>query len=201
MNSAASMREPSGWLVEEGLRELEQLFRAVLSHQSEPILIADNDRHCLYASSGASKLFGLSMGKMVGHRIDDLVEPNKLHYTANNDVLPGRHVWVLNGKSPPTKSASDKSSEKHAPAGPVDPGGGQIPAWTKDYAFLSLDAGGQVAAWYSGAERIYGYKREDIIGKHVSLLYSGDDDLGVDAREELKRTAIEGHLGNERWHR
>jgi PAS domain-containing protein len=61
MNSAASMHEPSGWLVEDGLRELEQLFRAVLSHQSEPILIVDDDRRCVHASSGASKLVGLAL--------------------------------------------------------------------------------------------------------------------------------------------
>ncbi len=57
------MQETSGWLVEDGLKELEQLFRAVLSHQSEPILIADNDRCCLDASSGAGKLLGLSPGQ------------------------------------------------------------------------------------------------------------------------------------------
>ena len=61
MHSAASEQETSSWLVRDGLKELELLFRAVLSHQSEPILIADDDRHCLDASSGAAKLLGLSM--------------------------------------------------------------------------------------------------------------------------------------------
>ena len=211
MNSAASMHEPSGWLVEDGLRELEQLFRAVLSHQSEPILIVDDDRHCVYASSGASKLFGLPIGKIIGHRIDDLVDPNKLHYTANSGVLPGRHVWLLDDKPPraakslpakslPAKSLDDKSSDKHATP-PADPAGDQTAAGSKDYALLSLDASGLVVAWYSGAERIYGYKSGDILGQHVSCLYSGDDDLPVNGPEELKRTAIEGHLGNEGWHR
>jgi formate hydrogenlyase transcriptional activator len=200
MDSAASMHEPSGWLVEEGLRDLEQLFRAVLSHQSEPILLVDDDRRCLYASSGASKLFGLSMGQMIGHRIEDLVEPNKLHYRVNSDVLPGRHVWVPDDKPPAAKPANAKTSNKHATA-PADRAEDQTPAWSKDYALLSLDASGLVDAWYSGAERIYGYKSGDIIGQHVSCLYSGDDDLPIDAREELTRTAIEGHLGNEGWHR
>jgi formate hydrogenlyase transcriptional activator len=221
MNSAASMNESSGWLVEDGLKELEHLFRAVLSHQSEPILILNNDRDCLDASSGAGNLFGLSLGKMIGHRIDDLVEPSfqpqlaplwrtflqrgeqegpfplpdpeggvrKLHYTAKSDVLPGRHVLVLH----------DTSGDKRV-TGPVDPGGG-VPAWNKDYALLSLDASGQVVAWYSGAERIYGYKSEEIVGQNVSCLYSGDDAAGVNPQEELKRTAVEGHSGNEGWHR
>jgi PAS domain S-box-containing protein len=194
------MHEPSGWLVEDGLKELEQLFRAVLSHQSEPILIADNDRHCLYASSGASKLFGLSMGKLIGHRIDDLVEPDKLRYATNGDVLPGRHVWVLENEPVSVKSPNDKSGDKRA-ASSVDPAGDRTPACAKDYALLSLDASGLIAAWYPGAERIYGYKSEDIIGQHVSCLYLGDDGLRANPREELKRTALEGHLGTEGWHK
>ncbi len=72
---------------------------------------------------------------------------------------------------------------------------------SQDYAFLSLDAGGLVVAWYSGAERIYGYKSEEIVGQHVSCLYFSDDDLRVNPQEELKRTATEGHLGNEGWHK
>ena len=44
MHSAASEQETSSWLVNDGLKELELLLRAVLSHQSEPILIADDGR-------------------------------------------------------------------------------------------------------------------------------------------------------------
>jgi formate hydrogenlyase transcriptional activator len=179
MNSAASMLETSGWLVEEGLKELEQLFRAVLSHQSEPILIADNDRCCLDGSAGAGALLGLSPGSLIGRGVDDLLEPDQLRYTENRDVLPGRHVLVLH----------DKSSGKNTTAD------------SQDYAFLSLDADGLVVAWYSGAERIYGYKSEDILGQHISCLYFTDDELPVTPQEELKRTATEGHLGNEGWHR
>jgi formate hydrogenlyase transcriptional activator len=190
MNSAASTHDLSGRLVEDSVKELEQLFRAVLSHQSEPILIADNGGSCRDASSGAGPLLGLSMGMIIGRRIDDLVQPNNVHYTAISDVLPGRHVLVLH----------DKSSGQPAP-GAADAGGDQTPARSKDYAFLSLDADGVVVAWYSGAERIYGYKSAEIIGQHVSCLYSGDDDLGVNGEDEFERTASEGHLGNERWHR
>ena len=44
MYSAASEQETSSWLVKDSLKELELLLRAVLSHQSEPILIADDER-------------------------------------------------------------------------------------------------------------------------------------------------------------
>ena len=48
----------------------------------------------------------------------------------------------------------------------------------QDYAFLSLDADGRIVAWHAGAERIYGYKSEEIIGQHVSCLYFDDDESG-----------------------
>ena len=64
MHSAASEQETSSWLVSDGLKELELLLQAVLSHQSEPILIANDERCCLDASSGAAKFLGLSMRRI-----------------------------------------------------------------------------------------------------------------------------------------
>ena len=70
----------------------------------------------------------------------------------------------------------------------------------KDYALFLLDADGTVAAWYSGAERIYGYKREEIMGQLASSLYPAQDNVRVGLQGELKRVAAEGHFGNEGWH-
>ena len=66
MHSEASEQETSSWLVEDVVKELELLLQAVLSHQSEPVLIADRERCCVDASSGAAKLLGLSMDKIIG---------------------------------------------------------------------------------------------------------------------------------------
>lgn len=179
MHSAASEQETSSWLVSDGAKELELLLQAVLSYQSEPILIVNDERCCLDASSGATKFLGLPMRSIIGQRILDLVEPNKLSYTTKSGVLPGRNVLALN----------DNSSEKNAAAD------------SKDYAFFSLDTEGRIAAWHSGAERIYGYKREEIIGQFESCLYLDDDELGVDFQGQLKKTATEGHSAKEGWHK
>ena len=74
-------------------------------------------------------------------------------------------------------------------------------AESTDFALLSLDADGLVTAWYAGAERTYGYKSEEIIGQDVSCLYSDEDQLRIDLQEELERTAAEGYLGSEHWHK
>lgn len=45
----------------------------------------------------------------------------------------------------------------------------------KDYALFMLDVNGYVTSWNSGAERIYGYKTEEIIDRHFSCFYSKED--------------------------
>ena len=41
-------------------------------------------------------------------------------------------------------------------------------------AILSEDVNGIITSWNRGAERIYGYAPEEVIGKHISLLTPGD---------------------------
>jgi PAS domain S-box-containing protein len=41
-----------------------------------------------------------------------------------------------------------------------------------DYAIYMLDAGGHVASWNAGAQRIKGYTPEEIIGRHFSTFYT-----------------------------
>jgi formate hydrogenlyase transcriptional activator len=163
MNSVASTEESSSWMVSDGLEKQELLFRTVLSHQSEPILIVDHDRICLYASCGACKLFGFSSDKMIGQQIDDLVKPGKLRCSTKSDVLPGLHVVFFNEKS------------------------------ATDFALLSVDNDGMVVDWHAGAERVYGYSRDEIVGQPVSRLYSEDD-------RESQAAAADGQLGTEGWH-
>jgi formate hydrogenlyase transcriptional activator len=148
MHSAASEQETSTWLVRDGLKELELLLRTVLSRQSDPILMADDDGRCVDGSLGAVKLLGISLGKMIGSKIDEFAEPGKVYHT-KSEVFPGRHVVMLHDKS------------------------------EADYALLLLNADGRVAAWYSGAERVYGYPSGEILGQHASCLNLDEDQLGI----------------------
>ena len=58
----ASQPQVTSWLTENGPKELELLFRAIVFHPSAPILLADNERRYREASVGASKLWA-SRGK------------------------------------------------------------------------------------------------------------------------------------------
>jgi PAS domain S-box-containing protein len=44
-----------------------------------------------------------------------------------------------------------------------------------DYAIFLLDVNGRIASWNAGAERINGYKAEEIIGQHIATFYSEAD--------------------------
>ncbi|MGP8247285.1 MAG: sigma 54-interacting transcriptional regulator [Bryobacteraceae bacterium] len=111
--------------MENGPRELDLLFRAIVNHPSAPASITDNDNH----------------------PTDDCAQPSSV----------------------------------------------------EDCALYLLDVEGRVAAWYSGAARIYGYRADEAIGQHVSFLYPGEDAIRLKLREELQRVAAEGHLGTEGW--
>src|SRR6185369_9755633 len=44
-----------------------------------------------------------------------------------------------------------------------------------DYAIYMLDPQGHVASWNAGAQRIKGYRPEEIIGQHFSRFYTEED--------------------------
>jgi len=62
-----------------------------------------------------------------------------------------------------------------------------------------LDPNGCVATWNSSAERVKGYKAEEIIGKHFSLFYSADDVQRHKPEEQLKVAVAQGRLEDEGW--
>ena len=72
-------------------------------------------------------------------------------------------------------------------------------ASVKDYAIFMLDPQGRVATWNPGAERIKGYRAEEIIGRHFSRFYTPEDlEIGK-PDHELKEAATEGQSEDEGW--
>ena len=68
-----------------------------------------------------------------------------------------------------------------------------------DYAIFMLDPAGRVVTWNAGAERIKGYKADEIIGQHFSaLLPAGGHRAGWPAHE-LEVAAAEGRFEDEGW--
>jgi PAS domain S-box-containing protein len=69
----------------------------------------------------------------------------------------------------------------------------------KDYAIYMLDPTGYVISWNAGAERIKGYKPEEIIGQHFSLFYTAADIAKGKPEQELQLATTAGQFGEEGW--
>lgn len=72
-------------------------------------------------------------------------------------------------------------------------------AGIKDYAIFMLDSDGRVTTWNGGAERIKGYRADEIIGRHMSRFYTPEDvESGLPGRL-LETAETEGQVEHEGW--
>jgi PAS domain S-box-containing protein len=69
----------------------------------------------------------------------------------------------------------------------------------KDYAMFSLTPDGHVASWNLGAERIKGYRADEIIGRHFSCFYPEEDIRNGKPEQELRTAISEGRIEDEGW--
>jgi PAS domain S-box-containing protein len=69
----------------------------------------------------------------------------------------------------------------------------------KDYAIIMLSPDGRVASWNPGAERIKGYRAEEIIGQHFSCFYTHEDIERGKPRNALTVAATQGRFEGEGW--
>ncbi|KAJ9654100.1 hypothetical protein H2201_009050, partial [Coniosporium apollinis] len=70
----------------------------------------------------------------------------------------------------------------------------------KDYAIFMLDTKGNVVTWNSGAALLKGYGREEILGRHFSILYGEEDRSADKPGKELEVCLREGRVEDEGWH-
>ncbi|TMH10657.1 MAG: PAS domain S-box protein, partial [Betaproteobacteria bacterium] len=69
----------------------------------------------------------------------------------------------------------------------------------QDYAIFMLDPDGKVASWNAGAEKIKGYKAEEIIGHHFSRFYPQEAIDRNYPQHELQIAAKHGRFEDEGW--
>jgi two-component system sensor kinase FixL len=61
-----------------------------------------------------------------------------------------------------------------------------------DFAIFMIDPDGIILSWNQGAEQIKGYKKEEIIGKPISLFYTDDDIAKDEPAYNLRKAGEEG---------
>jgi PAS domain S-box-containing protein len=72
-------------------------------------------------------------------------------------------------------------------------------ASVQDYAIFMLDAGGRVTSWNPGAERMKGYRAEEIVGSHFSRFYPREDVKAGKPAHELQIAIADGRYEEEGW--
>lgn len=71
---------------------------------------------------------------------------------------------------------------------------------TKEYAMFTMDAAGRIEMWNQGAQRTFGYDEEEVKGETADIIFTPEDRVAGDYREEMRMAREDGQAGNERWH-
>jgi len=68
-----------------------------------------------------------------------------------------------------------------------------------DYAIFVLDTSGHIASWNGSAQRIIGYKTDEIVGKHFGILYRPDERRAGEPNRALELAIQNGKHDVEGW--
>jgi PAS domain S-box-containing protein len=68
-----------------------------------------------------------------------------------------------------------------------------------DYAIYMLAPDGRLTNWNLGAQRIKGYRPEEVIGKHFSIFYTPEDREAGEPQRALEIATREGRFENKAW--
>ena len=70
----------------------------------------------------------------------------------------------------------------------------------KDYAIFVIDPQGRVESWNPGAERLLGYREEEIIGHSAEVFFTKEDIAKGVPQREMQQAREEGRGSDDRWH-
>jgi PAS domain S-box-containing protein len=68
-----------------------------------------------------------------------------------------------------------------------------------DYGIFMLDPTGHIMSWNTGAQKLKGYRREEILGKHFSIFYPEAAVASGWPEEELRLAKARGRFEDEGW--
>jgi PAS domain S-box-containing protein len=69
-----------------------------------------------------------------------------------------------------------------------------------DYSIFAIDTGGRILSWNKGAEEVFGYRKEEIVGESFAILFTPEDRSQGAPEHELENVRCNGRSGENRWH-
>jgi two-component system CheB/CheR fusion protein len=70
----------------------------------------------------------------------------------------------------------------------------------REYVIVSTDLQRRVTTWNSGAERLLGFRAEEIIGKSADVIFTEEDRAALVPQREADTALRDGRAADERWH-
>ena len=204
MDSAGSPSPTADWLVENGPKELELLFRAIVFHPSAPILIADNDgnsrkpvsaRASSWVSRGKKSSAAVwmilrmpSFKPVISERWRAFLEEGEQEGTlqlVGPDGGPRDVEYTAKGNVLPVRHLlvlRDKTALRQARSPRQDSRSVFRPGCRtmRSSCWMWTDR------WSPGMRErsaSTATRADEVVGQHVSLLYPGEDALGQAARK------------------
>lgn len=205
-------------LQRQAARLQEQSDLIELAHDT--IIVRDMDNRITFWNHGAEETYGWSKQEAIGqvthtflrtefpisqeHVNDTLVrdgqwEGELVHITQRGErlIVASRQVLEHDAKGRPRaileinrditvrKQAEERLSESESRFR-------TLVEQVRDYAIFGLDLKGTVTSWNRGAEWVYGYGSEEIVGQHFSRFFTPAEILSGNPVRELEMAAAEG---------
>jgi two-component system CheB/CheR fusion protein len=70
----------------------------------------------------------------------------------------------------------------------------------QDYAIITMDNDQIINSWSSGASKILGYNTDEVIGKHIQVIFNEDDNQNSIPLLEAQKALTYGRAVDNRWH-
>jgi len=128
--------------------------------------------------------------RFIIHRVDEVTELVQLRGEAEAKDRFATEQQAIIDRLRATDGALRQSEERSR----------RIVEGVKDYSVFVTDPEGRIVDWAPGAEAIFGWKADEIVGRNAALLFTPEDvAAGVPARE-LATAREKGCANDERWH-
>lgn len=176
-------------------------FRTIVGYTREELarISIDSLTHAEDAKKEASMMRKLLAGDTDSYRLEKRVMDKRGKYRvlivtvtcvrADNGE-PEFLVYVIEDAQP---------GQREAPREAQDRGMAWIVDQLPDICIIRSDDRGLITGWNSGAERLFGYRREEVIGKNRRILYRDADGWEGKPTSQLNTVAESGRLEFEDW--